>query len=187
MNKGAQKLGYCGHIYTQYRQRREQMWRCANRCGGTAVSNGSGAVMRRQEHAATCTPNRLHVEIEHAKSLLSEKVALDENTPIPMMYTRFTSELPPHLGPVFPTLQSVQAALYRLRSASLPQNPQDMREFKLDGRYTVTKNGRRFLLHTNKQGTIMIFVTDDGIRQLSGLLVELEVLEYISSIDYHLG
>jgi hypothetical protein len=68
-----------------------------------------------------------------------------------------------------PTFYSCRTALYHSRAKVMPKLPKSQADIELEGQWTETSTGERFLLcdDTNAQGhRIVIFATNDNIRQM---------------------
>jgi hypothetical protein len=165
--------GYKFSIKTRHGTRK--YWRCVIRdCPARATTVNDVPIVIRQDHNHPADTLKLA-----AFAFLNEvkKRCRDEVVPIPTIYKDEIAKLKndeydetvKDMIEKIPTLESCRQSLYNNRSKTLPKLPLRQRDIDLEGTWTQSTTGERFLLcdDTNDQGQrILIFATDDNLRNL---------------------
>ncbi|KRZ75178.1 hypothetical protein T10_12247, partial [Trichinella papuae] len=126
-------------------------------------------VLRTTPHAETCSADdSLLYRIEKRNTL--KRRAGEETKPVPQIYGEECSSASTSLETAgnFPTYKKVKAAMYRSRAKRFPPMPATRQELEIPAHWRVTKSGRQFLMYNNVHNSVLIFCTDENIRELAG-------------------
>ena len=172
--KGGTGLIHNGFKYMVNRKTSSKtLWRCSDRkCSGRVTTEGT-TVKITGEHCHP--PNEAKLEAEKLKTMLKSK-AKESTAPIPKLYNDMLQEVRilqtenvnnEELISNIQTLPSIKTALYRARRERLPQMPTNRDEISIEGEWSVTSKGKRFLLSTDgDENKIIIFTTDKMLDQI---------------------
>jgi len=178
--RGGHYLLHAGYKYSIQKRRNDRVyWRCVLRqCAATLITLNSILVSLGQNHNHPTDTVSLAADafINNVKKRCREEVS-----PIPTIFDEELGKLRSReydddVGDMIrkiPTFESCRAALYRTRSKVIPRLPATQQDINLEGSWTETPAGERFLLcdDTNDQNQrILIFATDDNLRRLCDLL-----------------
>lgn len=145
-------------------------WRCHDRSCPGSVSTQAEEVKSRKPH--THAEDRADNIVEKIKGQLRKEVR--ENTaPIPELYNNalgqvLLAEEATDVAATLPTFSSLKSSLYRNRLKNNPPLPKERSNVNLDGEWSQTAAGQRFLLRSDGAGDkILIFATDTMLQRLS--------------------
>ncbi|KRX33349.1 hypothetical protein T05_4959 [Trichinella murrelli] len=68
----------------------------------------------------------------------------------------------------FPTFKSVKSAMYRSRAKRFPPLPATRQQLEIPAHWRVTKSGRPFFMYNNVHYSVLIFCTEENLRELAG-------------------
>ncbi|KAK3088597.1 hypothetical protein FSP39_021128, partial [Pinctada imbricata] len=153
-------------------------WICAEKgCKATINTNGQSITkLGHTSHNHGSSPHQLV-----ADSIIRglKRKCQDDSRPLPVLYDEelstlrskeFIDDHPDHnqILQSFPTFEGCKTALYHSRSKTRPTLPLTRHQIQLDGRWTETLAGERFLLADEGDvERILIFATDDNLHHLS--------------------
>ncbi|CAF1281295.1 unnamed protein product [Rotaria sordida] len=151
--RGGNVCNYDGHQYTKKRMNKlSQEWRCRDRkCSATLSLCTSGTTILREPSVHTCTPvSDATIVMEEVVGRMKQR-AREETTSVTKIYSqeivKARLENPGiSTGLIFPSLDSLDASLYRMRSKNYPALPKDLTDLSLPEEWKLTKQGQPFLL-----------------------------------------
>ncbi|KRX77070.1 hypothetical protein T06_3034 [Trichinella sp. T6] len=126
-------------------------------------------VLRSTPHSETCTADEsVLYRIEKRNTL--KRRAGEETKTVPQIYMEECSSASTSLETAgqFPTYKKVKAAMYRSRAKRFPPLPATRQQLEIPAQWRVTKSGRQFLMYNNVHNSVLIFCTDENIRELAG-------------------
>lgn len=175
--KGGQNLAYEGYIYRHIRKGGDRtFWRCTitNCPGSISTLNNIPVGFGRQQHNHPAD----HTGVV-TKQILNHisKRCIEEVRPIPSIYEEELNKLRDHdwddsaktVVQRLPTFNSARSALYRARRKQTPKLPDTLADIRLEGKWTKTATGDRFLLFDDNEQTdrIIAFATTESLNHLS--------------------
>jgi len=149
-------------------------WRCSVRsCPARIRTVNNVPVAPNSEHNHNADPGKIV-----ASQIMTnvKKRCREEIKPVPQIYNEELSKLrtpdwddiDADVAEKLPTYQSCHSSLYRQRSKTLPKLPKTTNEIDLQGEWTRTTAGERFLLvNDGDQEKIVIFSTDKNLQLLA--------------------
>ena len=175
--KGGQNLALDGFLYRVNRRTPDKVfWRCiVPGCSASlSTANNIPTGFGRQPHSHVAD----HAEVV-SKQIMNQitKRCLEEVRPIPTIFTEelnklrddewddTTREVVEHL----PTFNSAKSSLYRARRKQTPPLPKTQTDIRLEGKWTQTATGDRFLLFDNTHQTsrMIAFATTENLQDLA--------------------
>ena len=108
-------------------------------------------------------PDIESVAVDKMKSDLSTLSASNPTKKLKEIYRDYvqSEELPADDYFQIPMLSTCRSQMYRARCVNRPPLPKTRADINLQGQWTTTKQGERFLLHQEED--MLIFATDDNI------------------------
>ncbi|KRX48900.1 hypothetical protein T05_8341 [Trichinella murrelli] len=96
--------------------------------------------------------------------------AREETKPVPQIYNEECSTASTSLETAgqLPTFKSVKSARYRSRAKRFPPLPATRQQLEIPAHCRVTKSGRQFLMYNNVNNSVLIFCTEENLRELAG-------------------
>ncbi|KAK6183512.1 hypothetical protein SNE40_010982 [Patella caerulea] len=120
-------------------------WRCSEKnCSGKCTTSCDFIVNLTGVHSH---PPKDSSTVRFLSTL--RKRTREETTPLQAIYNDEISRLTAGVAQNMPSFPSVSSALYRHRLKSIPVLPQSRRDVNLEGAWTQTQDGRRFLLFSD--------------------------------------
>ncbi|KRX67864.1 hypothetical protein T06_4849, partial [Trichinella sp. T6] len=94
----------------------------------------------------------------------------EETKPVPQINNEECSNASTSLETAgqLPTFKSVKSARYRSRAKRFSPLPATLQQLEIPAHCRVTKSGRQFLMYNNVHNSVLIFCTDENIRELAG-------------------
>lgn len=170
--RGGQLLLFEGHRYQINRKGKDEriFWRCHYRvCPGRVTTEGGNILSSKpHDHPADEIDNK----VEKIKADL-KKAARDKTAPIPELFNSALSQIALEedardVAVFMPTYSSFRSSMYRSRLKTHPPLPTVRADIELEGDWTKTKDGQRFLLRSDgDQDKILIFATDIMLQRLA--------------------
>ena len=173
--KGSQSLLWNGSRYTVNRkmENRTAYWRCAKRsCPARITTQGSDILTQTRGHNHAVDPT--DIKVETIKSNLRKRVR-EEVTPVPRIYNEAVVQLSTEedcssVAAQLPTFDSMKSSLYRSRRKRFPPIPKSRAEIEVEGEFTTTLSGDRFICRVEGDADkLIIFATDENLHVLSTL------------------
>ena len=175
--KGGQNIAVDGYIYRVNRRTPDKVfWRCIiSGCPATiSTANDIPTGFGRQQHLHP--PNHTEVVSKQIMNQITKR-CLEEVRPIPTIFTEELGKLRDHewddtsreVVQHLPTFNSAKSSLYRARRKQTPPLPKTPAAITLEGKWTETATGDRFLLFddTRQTNRIIAFASTDNLRDLS--------------------
>lgn len=175
--KGGQNLAYNGFIYRIIRRNGDKsFWKCAVRnCPGSlSALNNIPVGFGRQAHNHPA--DEANVVAQQIRNIINKR-CIEEVRPIPAIYEEELSKLRDNewddtaksVVQRLPTFNTAKSSLYRARRKETPALPKALGDITLEGKWTETITGQRFLLfddgeHRNR---IIAFATTENLGHLS--------------------
>ena len=174
---GGQNLTLDGYIYRVNRRGTDKtFWRC--------VVPGCSASLSTVDNIPTGFGTRPHSHpADHtnvvAKQIMNKitKRCKEEVRPIPTIFTEELNKLRDNewdktcqeVVERLPTFNTAKSALYRARGKQTPKLPKTQQEIELDGKWSETSAGDRFLLFddNNDLGRMITFATTESLQELA--------------------
>lgn len=164
-------LNYNGFQYTLKRERKTVVeWRCRSRnCTSTLSLSRDNSVIAREpnKHILSCSSEGNKLIVDKAVEKMKKR-AREETTTIPKIYAQEivlsrVANPGTQTGLYFPTLSSVDSALYYHRSLNYPVLPKKLQDLTLAGSWRLSKFGEPFLLVDE---TCKLFAYMFGVHRL---------------------
>ncbi|KRX21389.1 hypothetical protein T07_14363 [Trichinella nelsoni] len=126
-------------------------------------------ILRTAPHAETCTADDCILYKMEKRNTL-KRHAGEETKPVPQIYNEECSNASTSLESAgqFPTFKSVKSAMYRSRAKRFSPLPATRQQLDIPAHWRVTKSGRPFLLYNNEHNSVLIFCTEENLRELAG-------------------
>lgn len=151
--------------------------RKALKCSASlVVDEDDSVVIPPSEHSHP--PNAGDVEARQLKANMRKR-ARDEATPMHVIYEQEKVKLlqpdttsaatPTEVASALPQFPSVRTVLYRERRKRFPTMPPTRADINLDGQWTLTSDGQRFLLAEDGEGAskLLIFASTRSLQELA--------------------
>jgi hypothetical protein len=159
----------------QVKSRRDDRvyWTCAVRECPSRATTREGILIGNSGHH-THEGNPLEV-VSNTVMQKIRKRCREETTPVPAIYkeeltalrTRDWNQDTASLVVNLPTYEGCKAQLYRQRSKTRPPLPKNRQDIRLDGEWTQTSTGQRFLLiDEGDDQRFLVFATDSNLQNL---------------------
>ncbi|KRX53163.1 hypothetical protein T09_9588 [Trichinella sp. T9] len=139
-------------------------------CRGPVYTNLEvNTVLRTAPHAETCTADDCILYKMEKRNTL-KRHAREETKPVPQIYNEGCSNASTSLETAgqLPTFKSVKSARYRSRAKRFPPLPATRQQLEIPAHCRVTKSGRQFLMYNNVNNSVLIFCTEENLRELAG-------------------
>ena len=102
---------------------------------------------------------------------LKDKLSNDPTVSVQQLFQREQSKVVVLVGDLevadrhIPQLYSIQSGLYKHRLKSIPEIPKSIEDIKLEGKWSMTEDSKRFLLYQSSE--MIIFCSDAGLSLLA--------------------
>ncbi|XP_069136696.1 uncharacterized protein [Argopecten irradians] len=173
---GGQNLAHDGHLYRiKFTRGERTYWRCTVSTCPATVNTRNRILVGFGRHPHSHPANHASIVAKEIMSYVKTR-SQREVRPIPSIYQEEVTKLRDSdwddearaVVQQIPTFNSARSALYRARRKQTPRLPKTRAEIDLDGRWTETVTGERFLLFDDgDDARILAFATFGNLTNLA--------------------
>ena len=162
-NRGKQQVLLDGYTYSQNRVNEEATyWRCTKRPCKGKITTIAGFLRNSFGHDH---PPSNKTTVKFVSTM--RKRARSETTPMQQIFNDELMKEADQDIPDIPTFPSIKSSMYRQRRTMMPVLPQTLQDVDLQGPWSQTHDGKRFLLFSDGDADKMVvFSTEDQLRLL---------------------
>ena len=162
-NRGKQQVLLDGYTYSQNRVNEEATyWRCTKRPCKGKITTVAGFLRNSFGHDH---PPSNETTVKFVSTM--RKRARSETTPMQQIFNDELMKEADQDIPDIPTFSSIKSSMYRQRRTMMPVLPQTLQDVDLQGPWSQTHDGKRFLLFSDGDADKMVvFSTEDQLRLL---------------------
>lgn len=174
--QGGNNLAFNGYLFRVKSTRGDRTyWKCTVSACPATLNTKDNAITGLGQRQHTHPADQAKIAAKDIMNLIKTRCATDVR-PIPAIYQEEMSKLRDNewdddsreIVEKIPTFNSTKSALYRARRKQTPKLPTTTADIQLDGKWTQTTTGERFLLIDDTQGPrIIAFASTENLTNLA--------------------